>query len=230
MTRYPVFCILGFFVLGCASAPSVTQIPQVPPTHPSGIYHTVEQGQTLWSIAKTYNIEVEDLVDANRIPDAARIEQGQRLLILGAQKPQKTAPRTAKTAKSPITGPKDETFSWPLRGIVVGYYGNTEGQVARKGIDIKAAEGTGIRASRSGQVQFASDQVRGLGKLLIVEHAEGYSTVYGHVDDILVNVGDWVEQNQVIAQVGSTGRATEPTLHFEIRKKHVPQNPLHYLP
>ena len=95
------------------------------------------------------------------------------------------------------------------------------------GIDIPATTGTPIRAAESGQVITASYQ-GAYGNCVIIDHGNGYSTLYGHQSSIAVSVGDTVTRGQTIGYVGSTGYSTGPHLHFEIRVNGSPQDPLNY--
>ena len=95
---------------------------------------------------------------------------------------------------------------------------------------VKSSFSFGVRASRSGKVVYRDQFMKGFGKTVILDHGDNYQTVYSYNSDILVNVGDQVAQNSVIAKVGRTGRAKDPTLHFEIRRDGEPQNPFFYLP
>ena len=122
-----------------------------------------------------------------------------------------------------------ESFTWPVRGTIVAPFGAQVDKVINKGIDIGAREGMNVKASRSGKVVYSDSQLKGFGKTLIIDHGDDYQTVYSYNSDILVNVGDRVNRNDVIARVGRTGRAKESSLHFEIRKGGEPQNPLYYL-
>ena len=119
---------------------------------------------------------------------------------------------------------------WPVRGTLITPFGAVADKIISKGIDIKAPEGAGVRASRSGKVVYRDQYLKGFGKTVILDHGDNYETVYSYNSDILVNVGDQVAQNTVIAKVGRTGRAKEATLHFEIRRDGEPQNPFYYLP
>ena len=102
--------------------------------------------------------------------------------------------------------------------------------VKNKGIDIGASRGSDVKASRSGRVTFATEYLKGYGKTIIIDHLDGYETVYAHNAQNLVLEDQRVKRGEVIARVGKTGRADRPTLHFEIRKKSKPQNPFYYLP
>jgi murein DD-endopeptidase MepM/ murein hydrolase activator NlpD len=188
-----------------------------------GIYHRVERGETLWRIAKTYNVDLEKIVKINRIPDAARINSGQLIFIPDAKEKRRVV--TYEELKK-----GEDTFIWPLKEKVISYYGAKKGNIKNKGIDIRTREGAKVVASRSGRVSFCDEKVKGYGKTIIIQHGDGYSTVYAHNSQILVKLGQWVKQGEVIARAGSTGRTSIPILHFEIRKKHQPQNPFYYLP
>ena len=86
-----------------------------------------------------------------------------------------------------------------------------------------------VTASRGGKVVYCDSHLKGFGQTVIIDHMDGFQTVYSYNADIAVKVGDMVEQKDVIAKVGSSGRAREPMLHFEIRKNGEPQNPEFYL-
>ena len=187
-----------------------------------GSYHLVKKGETLWRIAKTYNIDVADLVSANRIPDITKISAGQLIFIPKEGENIKVKSNAAYFGK--------QNFIWPVKGEVISFFGAAKDGVKNKGIDISADEGDSIRAARDGKVIFSDDKVKGLGKTIIIDHGDEFSTVYAHNSKILVKVGDVVSQGDEIARAGSSGRAQLAHLHFEIRKKHEPQNPFYFLP
>jgi len=202
---------------GCAS------IPYAPPDIPeriSGIYHEVKRGETLWKISKAYGTGMREIAKFNKLPDASRINTGQLIFIPYAEEKLETV--------GLHTG--EDTFTWPIKGRVISFFGTLKDGVKNKGIDIAAKSGTGITASRSGRVTFCDEKVKGFGKTVIIDHGNGYSTVYAHISEILTKAGSHVRQGSIIARVGETGRAKTPSLHFEIRKKHKPENPFYYLP
>lgn len=96
------------------------------------------------------------------------------------------------------------------------------------GIDIAAPEGTPVLASASGVVRYA-DSYAGYGPTIYLEHAGGWATLYAHLSQILVGPGHPVVQGMVIGAVGNNGRSTGPHLHFEIRYRGTPVDPLQYL-
>lgn len=97
-----------------------------------------------------------------------------------------------------------------------------------EGIDISAARGTPILAAAKGRVRFAGRR-SGYGLMVEVDHGYGYATVYGHASQLLVRNGQQVERGDVIARVGSTGLATSPHLHYEVRVGGRPVNPMNYI-
>lgn len=220
-----ILVFLSIVLSGCAatSIPTVTT-RTLPIPYQRGVYHTVLKGETLWSIAKAYNTDIKKIIDTNRIPVASDIATGQKIFVPGVKK-------TVKISQYMPAQEKSKTgYVWPLRGKIISYYGSTIDGVKNKGMDIKVSQNQPIVASRSGRVVFCDNKVKGMGKVIILEHANGYSTLYANNSQNLVDCGESVKQNQVIAKAGDTGRAKTPSLHFEIRKGHEPKNPYYYLP
>ncbi|HEY5038462.1 MAG TPA: peptidoglycan DD-metalloendopeptidase family protein, partial [bacterium] len=122
---------------------------------------------------------------------------------------------------------------WPVSGRIIspfGKYKNTEfnAVVENTGIQIQAATGTPIRAVSSGAVRYA-DWFKGYGKLVILDHGEGYYSLYAQASELNVSEGQTVTAGQVIGAVGDTGSLVGSSLYFEIRKNGVPQDPLRWL-
>jgi septal ring factor EnvC (AmiA/AmiB activator) len=122
---------------------------------------------------------------------------------------------------------------WPTEGTIIRYFGRVEdpryGTTTKSdGIDIAAPEGRYFVSVLPGEVIYA-DWFQGYGKLLVIAHADGVHTLYAHAENLLVGVGDHVDENQRLGTVGSTGSITEPALHFEIRKAGRAVDPLVYL-
>ena len=116
---------------------------------------------------------------------------------------------------------------WPCDGVVVSGFGTRWGRM-HEGIDIGCAYGTPNRAAAAGTVIHAG-WLGGYGNLVVVDHGNGLSTAYAHASSILVSVGQSVSQGQTVSLVGSTGHATGPHLHFEVRVNGVAVDPLPYL-
>lgn len=118
-------------------------------------------------------------------------------------------------------------FSFPAWGTLTSRFGY-RGREFHEGIDLAMPWGSNVYAADGGVVEFTG-WAGGYGKLVIINHQNGYQTYYGHLSRILVSPGQKVAKGQLIAKSGSTGRSTGPHLHFEVRKNGVPQNPLRYL-
>lgn len=126
--------------------------------------------------------------------------------------------------------PAKGLFVWPVIGSdILAPFGARVDRVVNKGIDIRTGKGTAVRAARSGRVAYRDERQKGYGKTVIIDHENGYQTVYAFNSEILVKTGDTVSQGDVIARSGATGRAREPSLHFEVRKNGIPINPVPYL-
>ena len=208
---------------GCASTGPLLKPRES--RRPVGVYYEVKRGDTIWKISKLYDVDVKDIARANRLPDATKINAGQKLFIPGHEEKKERNVYAKYTTRS-----SNSSFAWPAAGKVISYFGSKKGLVANKGIDIEAREGSSVVASDSGIVSFINENMKGLGKTIIIDHENGFSTVYAHNAEILVEVGRRVKRNQLIAKVGKTGRAAMAYLHFQIRKSHEPQNPFYYLP
>jgi len=139
----------------------------------------------------------------------------------------------AKQGKEPssyqFTGKK---ISWPLRGKIIRSYGQETKSygtsVVNNGIDIAAAEGTKVVAADDGDVIF-SDRYGGQGKLIIIDHNNGFFTLYAYNSELSVAKGAKVKRGQTIAKSGMTGSASQASLHFELRKDGKAINPVPYL-
>ncbi len=111
---------------------------------------------------------------------------------------------------------------WPAEGRVTSSFGLrkdpfTGNKKFHEGIDLAAKEGTDVKAVMAGRVQITDDQ-KGYGKVVVLDHGHGFTTLYAHNSDITVKTGDWVTKGSTIAKVGSTGRSTGSHLHFEVRR------------
>ena len=97
------------------------------------------------------------------------------------------------------------------------------------GIDLKAKWGTPVLSSHSGKVVYAGQKFTGYGKVIIIEHDSNWTSLYSHLSQIKVKLGQKIKQGQVIGFVGSTGRSSGPHLHFEILHKKRNVNPIQYI-
>ncbi|MDG1819690.1 MAG: peptidoglycan DD-metalloendopeptidase family protein [Porticoccaceae bacterium] len=120
-------------------------------------------------------------------------------------------------------------LQWPLKGRVAHSYGSKRSGTLRwEGWMIGAKSGQSVNAVHDGQVIF-SNYLRGFGLLIILNHGDGYMTLYAHNKELLKDTGDWVLSSESIARAGDTGGLDKPALYFEIRKKGQPADPKAWL-
>jgi len=201
---------------------------------PSGIYHRVQKGETLWRISRVYEVDLDEIARINHLADATRIKAGQLIFVPGAKErkdtlayvPKRPSPEKKEEAKPP---PELIDFSWPLQGEILVGFGKLSGK-RHQGLDIAGKEGTAIVAIYDGIVTYSNDKLRGYGNMVIIKHNEDYSSVYAHNLINLAREGERINKGQAIAQVGATGWADVPHLHFEIRERGKAVNPVFYLP
>lgn len=115
---------------------------------------------------------------------------------------------------------------WPTRGKIAVRYGEPRsvGKLRWQGILIDAPEGREVRAISHGRIAFA-DWLRGFGLLLIIDHGDGFMSLYGHNQSLLKETGEWVEPGDIVASVGASGGQSDVGLYFEIRQDGKPVNP-----
>ena len=183
-----------------------------------------EQGRRL-SLVKDKQHELAQIQD-----DRALLEQALDELEL-TSKNMESQIRSFQNKNRGNTG--TGRYIWPAPGSITSYFGYRYHPILRKrkyhtGVDIGAPMSTKIMAADSGTVIFSGTN-GGYGKMISLDHGNGFSTVYGHCSALLVGEGQSVTKGQTIGLVGSTGFSTGPHLHFEIRKSGVPVDPLSYL-
>lgn len=115
-------------------------------------------------------------------------------------------------------------FIWPVRGDIVSDFGPKGTGQRNDGINIRSTAGEAVRSAAAGDVVYAGDQVPGFGNLVLIKHADGWVTAYGHMSRVDVKMQQKVVQGQQIGQAGTTGGVTEPQLHFEVRYAPTPQD------
>ena len=192
--------IIFLFVTGCATVPVEQAAPrQSPQALPSlnGSYHTVRRGETLWRIARAYGLQIGILASANRIPDSRELPVGQKLFI-----PLPTESRN---------------FLWPAQGP-------HRSAGMSKGVHVSVPAGSVVRASRGGRVAVATHRLSGWGNTIILDHLDGYLSVYAGLEQLLIQPGTSIRQGVPIGTAGPGG------LHFEIRRGIHAQDALALLP
>lgn len=208
MKRCVIYLVL-FLLTGCA-----TYRPSIPPSPPEGIYHQVKEGETLWRIAFFHGVDWRELMRINNIKEPTQLKAGDVIFIPGAKEV-----REVKTYSIIEIG-EEKKFLWPAKGKIINYFGKGAGRDPR-GINISVKPGEKVKASKSGEVIFAGN-LRGYQGVVMINHGDGFITVYAGNSKLLVKEGEWVRQGQVIAISGEN-------LHFEIRERDEARNPLDFL-
>lgn len=202
---------------------------------PTEVAYTVQAGDTIQSVAKKYDAESQAILDFpfNDVPDDLKLKVGQVLIIPGGTPPSDQASKKVTKPASPqylAQGPSSPTFSapgggnfaWPTHGVITQYFA-----WYHPGDDIANNAAPPITASDGGVVTVAGwPDNYGYGNRVVVDHGNGYQTLYAHLSNIYVTPGQTVSRGQVIGQMGTTGRSTGIHLHFEIRYKGIAVNPL----
>ncbi len=137
----------------------------------------------------------------------------------------KATKRTTKT----LAARSASKFSWPLRGKILSGFGSKPNGLVNDGINIAGTKGAKVIAAENGFVAYAGNEVKGMGNLIIIQHSDGFMTVYAHMDTMSVRRGATVVVGQKIGTVGQSGKVDRPQLHFEIRKGTRAYNPVNYL-
>lgn len=211
----------------------------------AGVWHDVEEGENLYSIAFRYDKNPAVITAQNPGQNLAVLHPGQRIFIpvhneiptaasvMPVSPPanpmrwltNKIRPTAQVKAmprgKSVYTG----GYIWPLRGQILQRFSPYRG---RKGIDIAGRRGAAVRAAASGKVVFSGRGIRGYGNLILIEHRFGMLSAYGYNERVYVGMGQQVSQGQVIAAVGKK-TTSQHALHFELRRNGTPVNPLVFL-
>ena len=207
----------------------VQQILRILPV--TGVRYKVSRGESIYSIAKKLGVDPQAIIDYpfNTFSDdeTFALAAGQELIVPDGVKPNDvildTRVNIAKTV-APIPGVRGEgNFMWPTVGTITQKF-----SWYHPGVDIASRQSPTIVASQGGTVITAGWNGGGYGNYVIVDHGNGYETLYAHMlnNSIVVKAGDRVKQGQKLGIMGSTGRSTGPHLHFEVRKSGGKNNPL----
>lgn len=186
-----------------------------------GILYKIQSGDNLSSICENYALDPNEVIESNYLWENRQIAEGERLFLPGARLSDEEREKALELQ-----------FVLPVSGRITSLMGfrSDPFENIRKfhpGIDIAAPMGSNVQAMRRGKVILAR-YYGGYGKCVIIEDDTGFQTRYGHLSEILVEVGDVVSTGHLIGKVGSTGHSTGPHLHFEIRQNGELINPSNY--
>jgi murein DD-endopeptidase MepM/ murein hydrolase activator NlpD len=183
---------------------------------PNGSYHKLKRGETFASLSRLYKVPLATLMESNRVSDPNKLRAGTSIFIPTVSDP--VAPQSTTVG----------ALAWPLQGRITGKFGPRGERSRHKGIDIDGQAGEEIKAVASGTVTQAG--IRGkYGRVAIIDHGDGLTTLYAHLGKLMVRVGDRVERGDPIAEVGRSGNATGTHLHFEVHRDGRPVDPIRYL-
>lgn len=205
---------------------------KIPPA--SGYLYTVKNGDTVASLAQKYKGNEQQILEANGLPLADALQIGQEVIIPGGEPPAPPAPVVQpRTLIGQVFGnnppasapPSSAKFIWPTPNRRINQY--YRGRF-HTGLDIEGDYSSPIYAAAGGTVEYASADRSGYGLHVVINHGNGFRTLYAHASKIFVKAGERVGQGETIAMVGSTGRSTGTHLHFEIRTGSGFVNPLAY--
>ena len=219
-------------------------------------HHIVSRGETLYSIAWRYDLDVRGLAATNNIAAPYIIHPGNKVLlndkgkvtsatkkspVIAARQASKPSPKVTtatavnstsaykKTAQETLPKGYPFRWQWPAKGRVTKSFRAAAPQ--HKGIDLHGDLRESVLAANSGKVVYAGSGLAGYGKLIILKHGESYLSAYAHNSKLLVNEGQMIKVGQKIAEMGDTGTSTNRVkLHFEIRRDGKPVNPISLLP
>ena len=245
--------LVHMFLLGCLGLSGCSGFVAIDDKFskgkPSSNIHVVQKSETLFSLAWRYGWDYKALASANNIRSPYIIHPGQKINIAhsvpkhlrgtktaskkltkaqkakyasapSAYKKPKKAPQQAIPAGSP-------NWKWPAKGSVIAKFSAKD--PVSKGIDIKGRLGEPVMAAAAGSVVYAGSGLLGYGNLVILKHNDDYLSAYAHNKRLLVKEGQLTKVGQVIAEIGSSG-TDNVKLHFEIRRRGKPVDPMIYLP
>jgi len=181
-----------------------------------GVYHVLKPGETFYRLSRIYGVPVEAIQKANPALDPRKLVIGTEIFIPGA---------TEKRAQARTGGlpPREGAFWRPVRGRVLVHFGGRTPAGRSEGVDLAAARNEAVLASEAGRVTVAAGSLLSLGPTVILEHAGGFSTLYGGMGSIRVKPGQVVSRGEVLGAAGG-GR-----VHFRIYKGTAVLDPRKYV-
>lgn len=196
--------------------------------------HTVAAGETGFAIAYAYGVPWHLIATANGLDRDAKVRAGQNLVIPTPSKPgvAEAAAEAAKTAGAAAEAEPGAplAFAWPATGPIRRGFTPRGQRGSHDGIDITGPEGAAVRAAAPGTVVFAGGGARSFGNLVIIDHGKGWFSAYAKLQKVTVKKGEKARKGERVGLLGHTGSTPQTELHFEIRHKTVPQDPLALLP
>lgn len=183
----------------------------------SGVSHTVKKGDTLRSIASKYKADMDDIIGYNDLKVGQSLVAGSKLIIPDGEFQTVSSNVASKPTEALRNAGGPVYKDYYIRPVVGGR--KSQGLHGYNAVDIAAPVGTPIYASADGIVLIARSYGYngGYGSYVVISHANGTQTLYGHMSKVSVSQGEYVNKGAVIGQLGNTGKSTGPHVHFEIR-------------
>jgi len=180
----------------------------------AGVQHVVADGDTLSSLVKKYDADLTELLSYNNLTADSELVIDTELIIPGAQVATAAVKTIAAPVKSSVGATSGSWLTHPAPGAL-----RTQGIHGYNGIDLAAGYGSTIRAAASGEVIVAkaTGWNGGYGAYIVIKHNNGVQTLYAHLSEVYVGVGEWVSAASTIGTMGNSGRSTGTHLHFEVR-------------
>jgi len=167
---------------------------------------------------------------SNRLSEREELEEDRKRLEKLLREVEEAIANIPTPNESDPFGSLKNKLPWPAEGKIVRNFGDSyaSGKLKHNGLLINTAEEGNVRAVHYGRVVFAN-WLRGFGLITILDHGDGYMTLYGHSSSLFTSPGDWVEAGEAIAQAGRTGGTNDPAVYFEVRHNGKPDNPRRWL-
>lgn len=187
----------------------------------AGVKHTIKIGGTIKDLAKMYNADAREIALFNGIDEDATLTPGTEIIIPNGEmhvEEKSTKKSATKNKASAVSTGKINTSGYFIHPVPSGI--KTQGIHGNNAIDVAAPIGTPLRAAAAGQVIIAKEDggwYGGYANYVVIQHGNGTQTLYAHMNDVYVTPGRWVEQGEIIGEVGNTGNSTGPHVHFEVR-------------
>ena len=194
--------------------------------------YKIKKGDTLYKIARCSSTNISEIKNKN-------ININEKELIVGFvinlpyYSMDKCKLKNKKIAKKKNIKKKsiksEEIFLWPVQGSIITYFGKQKGGRKNDGINILSVKGNPVRAAMGGKVVYRGNELLAWGNLIIIKHKNNWTTAYAHLDKLLVRKGEIIKTGDIIASVGATGNVDKSQLHFQVRKKSKPLDPIKFL-
>ncbi len=224
----------------------VKEIKQVSSPENSYAKHKIEAGETIYSIARLYNVSVTSLAKLNKLDAEFTLYVGQVIIVPIKQKKSNLNKDNKETAVKKLvlnkknnaessTSIKNDivsknTFIMPVKGKIINEYNPNSGKQKNQGIDIEVTPGSAVLAAGSGTVALITDNTQNFGKIILIRHRDNLISIYGRVAKVLVKKNEIVTKGQKIGSMEEkvNDAKTQAILHFELRQGTKSVNPKNY--